>query len=101
MNEAKEQIRARQMRALVDAETAAWNARHANALTASFHPDTVWPWPPNSRAHDPMERAKPLGWVSSLLSTPALANEVRRAIKCLVRKAVIDAYALDPIYQRL
>jgi len=40
------------IRALVDAETAAWNARDANALVSLFHPDTVWPWPPDSAAHD-------------------------------------------------
>ena len=41
-----------EIRALVDAETAAWNARDANALVSLFHPDTVWPWPPDSAAHD-------------------------------------------------
>jgi hypothetical protein len=35
----------KQIRALVDAETAAWNARDAGALAALSHPDTVWPWP--------------------------------------------------------
>ena len=49
MSTAEEQIRA-----LVDAETAGWNARDADALAALFHPDTVWPWPPKSAAHDPM-----------------------------------------------
>jgi uncharacterized protein (TIGR02246 family) len=38
--------------ALVDAETAAWNARDASALVSLFHPDTVWPWPPDSASHD-------------------------------------------------
>ena len=47
MNAAEEQIRA-----LVDKETAAWNARDASALAALFHPDTVWPWPPNSTASE-------------------------------------------------
>ena len=32
-----------------DAETAAWNARDADALASLFHPDTVWPWPPTLR----------------------------------------------------
>lgn len=56
MVEAEEQIRA-----LVDAETAAWNARDADALVALFHPGTVWPWPPNSRAHDPLQWVMPFG----------------------------------------
>jgi ketosteroid isomerase-like protein len=33
----------KEIRALVDAETAAWNARDAGALAALFHPDTVCP----------------------------------------------------------
>jgi len=49
------------IRALVDAETAAWNARDANALVSLFHPDTVWPWPPDSAAHDPMQWVMPFG----------------------------------------
>src|SRR5207253_7914077 len=56
MDAAEEQIRA-----LVDAETAAWDTRDAGALAALFHPDTVWPWPPNSTAHDPMQWVMPLG----------------------------------------
>jgi len=40
---------------MVNAETAAWNVRDADALVSLFHPDTVWPWPPNADAHDPME----------------------------------------------
>jgi ketosteroid isomerase-like protein len=44
-----------EVRAMVDAETAAWNARDAHALVSLFHPDTVWPWPPHSTAHDPIE----------------------------------------------
>ena len=56
MDAAEEQIRA-----LVDAETAAWDTRDAGALAALFHPDTVWPWPPNSTAHDPIQWVMPLG----------------------------------------
>jgi len=26
-----------------------------------FHPDNVWPWPPSSAAHDPIEWLMPLG----------------------------------------
>lgn len=49
------------MKALVDAETAAWNARDAETLVSLFHPDTVWPWPPDSAARDPMQWVMPLG----------------------------------------
>jgi ketosteroid isomerase-like protein len=50
-----------QIRALVDAETAAWNARDADALVSLFHPDMVWPWPPDAAAHDPMQWVMPFG----------------------------------------
>jgi uncharacterized protein (TIGR02246 family) len=39
-----------QIQALVDRETAAWNARDAEALVSLFHPDMVWPWPPDAAA---------------------------------------------------
>jgi uncharacterized protein (TIGR02246 family) len=44
---------AEQIRSLVDTETAAWNARDADALVSLFHPDTVWPWPPHAAAAVP------------------------------------------------
>ena len=50
-----------EVRALVDREAAAWNARDADTLVSLFHPDTVWPWPPNSAAHDRMQWVMPLG----------------------------------------
>lgn len=47
--------------ALVDRETAAWDALDAPALVELFHPDTVWPWPPHADAHDPQSWVMPLG----------------------------------------
>jgi hypothetical protein len=38
---------------MVDRETAAWDMRYSTALVDLFHPDMVWPWPPDSDAHDP------------------------------------------------
>ncbi len=45
------------IRGMVDRETSAWDRQDAEALVDLFHPDMVWPWPPDSRAHDPE------GWV--------------------------------------
>ena len=42
-----------EIQAMVDRETEAWNRQDADALVALFHPDMVWPWPPDARAHDP------------------------------------------------
>lgn len=38
---------------MVDRETAAWNQKDAEGLVDLFHPDMVWPWPPDGYAHDP------------------------------------------------
>ncbi len=42
-----------QIRAMVDRETRAWDEGDAGALVDLFHPDMVWPWPPDPTAHDP------------------------------------------------
>ena len=44
---------AAEIRDMVDRETAAWDARDADALVELFHPDMVWPWPPGPQDHDP------------------------------------------------
>lgn len=84
-----------QIRGMVDAETAAWNARDADGLVALFHPDTAWPWPPHSRAHDPMSWVMPLGrfdrerWKRAwqdLFDTHALARNRR-----VVRRIAVSA----------
>lgn len=49
------------IRALVDRETDAWNRQDAEALVSLFHPDMVWPWPPDAEAHDPALWVFPLG----------------------------------------
>ena len=46
---------------LVDRETDAWNRQDAEALVSLFHPDMVWPWPPDASAHDPALWVFPLG----------------------------------------
>jgi ketosteroid isomerase-like protein len=48
---------AREIREIVDRETRAWNEQDVDLLLSVFHPDMVWPWPPDPDAHDPA------GWV--------------------------------------
>jgi ketosteroid isomerase-like protein len=43
-----------EIQAMVDRETDAWDHQDAGALVDLFHPDMVWPWPPDSHSHDPM-----------------------------------------------
>jgi ketosteroid isomerase-like protein len=44
-----------QIREMVDRETRAWDALDADKLVDLFHPDMVWPWPPEPTAHDPAQ----------------------------------------------
>lgn len=50
MSEAEQEIRE-----IVDRETRAWDARDVERLLSVFHPDMVWPWPPDARTHDPAD----------------------------------------------
>lgn len=97
------------IRSLVDAETAAWNARDADALVDLFHPDMVWPWPPDPLAHDPATWVSPLGrydrarWKAGweeLFRTHELVHNRRTTVKVLVSEqgdagfAVVDVDTL-------
>lgn len=92
-----------QIRALVDAETAAWTARDASALAALFHPDTVWPWPPNPAAHDPVQWVMPLGrydrdrWIRTwqeLFDSHDLVHNRRRTVRVVVSEQADGGFAV-------
>lgn len=89
--------------AIVAAETAAWNARDAEALVSLFHPDAVWPWPPNPAAHDPMEWVLPLGRFSrdrlrnswqELFDTHVLVHNHRQTRRVVVSDQGDGAFAV-------
>jgi ketosteroid isomerase-like protein len=50
----------REIEAMVNLETRAWDTKDVEVLLSIFHPDMVWPWPINSQSHDPE------GWVLEL-----------------------------------
>lgn len=50
-----------EIQAMVDRETAAWDAQDADALVDLFHSDMVWPWPPDAASHDPATWVLPMG----------------------------------------
>jgi ketosteroid isomerase-like protein len=92
-----------EIRALVDRETAAWNARDANALVSLFHPDMVWPWPPDSAAHDPIKWVMPFGrfdrerWRRSwqaLFDTHELVHNRRETRRVVVSEQGDGAFAV-------
>lgn len=46
---------------IVHRETRAWDTQDLDLLLSIFHPDMVWPWPPDKDAHDPMDWVLPWG----------------------------------------
>ena len=40
---------------MIDTETRAWDSQDPELLVSIFHPDMVWPWPPDNTAHNPLE----------------------------------------------
>jgi ketosteroid isomerase-like protein len=92
-----------EIKALVDRETAAWNARDADALVSLFHPDTVWPWPPDPAAHDPMQWVMPMGrfdrerWRCSwqaLFETHDLVHNKRETLRIAIAEQGDGAFAV-------
>jgi ketosteroid isomerase-like protein len=88
---------------MVHAETVAWTDRDAEALVSLFHPDTVWPWPPNADAHDPMEWVMPYGrfdrerWKKSwqnLFDTHDLVHNIRKTLRVAISDEGDGAFAV-------
>ena len=50
-----------QIQALVDLETEGWNTKNPDLFLSMIHPDMVWPWPPTTDAHDPVQWVFVLG----------------------------------------
>ena len=92
-----------EIRALADRETSAWDRLDADSLVDLFHPDTVWPWPPDSSAHNPESWVMPLGrfnrsrwkvaW-ESLFSEYELVHNKRRTVRIQVSKEQDGAFAV-------
>jgi ketosteroid isomerase-like protein len=98
-----------QIQAMVDRETSAWDRQDAETLVSLFHPDMVWPWPPDAEAHDPVLWVFPLGrydrqrWKAGweeLFATHELVHNHRRTERIVVSEqgdggfAVVDVDTL-------
>jgi ketosteroid isomerase-like protein len=92
-----------EIRALVDRETSAWDRLDADSLVDLFHPDTVWPWPPNNAAHDPESWVMPLGrfnrarWKAAwelLFSEYRLVHDRRLIVRIQVSNEQDGAFAV-------
>ncbi len=88
---------------MVDRETAAWDAQDAEALVSLFHPDMVWPWPPDAVSHDPADWVFPLGrydrarWKAGweeLFRSHELMHNRRRTIRIVVSEQGDGAFAV-------
>ncbi len=92
-----------EIQAMVDRETSAWDRQDAEALVSLFHPDMVWPWPPDANAHDPAQWVFPMGrydrvrWKSSwedLFRTPELVHNHRHTVRIVVSEQGDGAFAV-------
>ncbi len=97
---------ANQIQAMIDRETRAWDSQDAEALVSLFHPDMVWPWPKDERAHDPVNWVSPMGryhrerWKAGwqeLFDTHALVHNRRTTVKITVTPEGDGAFAVVDI----
>lgn len=98
-----------EIQALIDRETRAWDRQDANALVSLFHPDMVWPWPPQAKAHDPRTWVFPMGrfnrrrWKESwekLFRSHDLVCNRRRTLRIEVSKQGDGAFAVVDVDTR-
>jgi len=92
-----------QIREMVHRETRAWDARDAEALVSIFHPDMVWPWPPDDESHDPAHWVFPQGrfdrdrWKTAwqqLFDTHDLVHNRRNIARVVVSEQQDGAFAV-------
>jgi len=91
---------------IVNRETKAWDTQDVDLLMTVFHHDMVWPWPPHSKAHDPMDwvitwgRYHPERWRQGwqdLFDTHELIHNIRTIKKIEVSKEGDGAFAVIDI----
>jgi len=93
----------REIQALVDRETAAWDRQDPEELVSLFHPDMVWPWPPGAAAHDPVSWVFPQGryyrerWKAAweeLFRTHELIHNIRKTVRIAISDQGDGAFAV-------
>ncbi|MFW9845369.1 MAG: YybH family protein [Candidatus Thorarchaeota archaeon] len=91
---------------IVNRETQAWDTQDVELLLSIFHPDMVWPWPPDSQTHDPIDWVLELGrfdysrWRESyqeLFDTHDLIHNHRTLRKIVVSNEGDGAFAIVDI----
>ena len=93
----------RQIEEMVHRETRAWDRKDADTLVSIFHPDMVWPWPPDAASHDPvhwvmvMGRYDPERWRrgwQGIFDTHDLVHNRREIVKIVVSHERDGAFAV-------
>jgi ketosteroid isomerase-like protein len=92
-----------EIREIVERETRAWDQQDVDLLLTIFHPDVVWPWPPDAQAHDPIDWVWGMGrfdaarwrreW-SDLFATHDLVHNRRETRKVSVSPEGDGAFAV-------
>jgi ketosteroid isomerase-like protein len=93
----------REIRELVDRETAAWDHQDPEELVSLFHPDMVWPWPPDAGGHDPITWEFPqgrynrlrwkTGW-AELFANNELVHNIRNTVSVTISAEGDGAFAV-------
>jgi ketosteroid isomerase-like protein len=97
---------------IVQRETGAWDRQDVDALLTVFHPDMVWPWPPDASAHDPEDWVFVMGrfdrerwrrlW-QELFDTHALVHNRRKIVRIEMTAEGDGAFAVvdvDTLWRR-
>ena len=92
-----------EIREIVNRETRAWDTKDVKLLLSVFHPDMVWPWPPTSSHHDPVDWIFRAGrydyerWSRNwqrLFDTHELVHNRRETVKVAVTPEEDGAFAV-------
>ncbi|KAF9431596.1 hypothetical protein BGZ76_000094 [Entomortierella beljakovae] len=94
------------IQALIDLETKGWNDKNPDPFLSIIHPDMVWPFPPTSDSHDPVEHVFVMGrfnydrwrkiW-QDIFDTHDLIHNNRKTIKIEVSNELDGALAVVDI----
>jgi hypothetical protein len=99
------------IQSLVDLETKSWDTKNPDIFLSIIHPDMVWPWPPTTDAHDPVEWVFVLGrfdrkrWrkrLQDIFDSHDLIRNNRSTVKIEVSKEEDAAFAvvdIDTLWQ--
>ena len=87
----------------INKETRAFDTKNIELFLSVIHPDMVWPWPPNLKAHDPLEWVMPWGrfndrrwhdYFQKFFDKYELIHNNRKTLKIEISKEEDGAFAV-------